>query len=203
MAETILDSGDTLLTILGDILDFSKIDHNSMTLEAEPLDLRTTVEAVIEMVAADAVRKGIEIAYSLDEPLLHRLVMGDAIRIRQVRTPIRLDLLGFPHLCARRGHQDMPTQPALVDASSVSPHLVLWLPLSASCTLQSDSSGILAECRPLQAAIGIAAAAGIQCCLAACKAIKVQSREHWPCLIPRLGPCLGPGQRSLPVQPTP
>eukprot|EP00891_Asterochloris_glomerata_P001991 jgi/Astpho2/1991/gw1.00038.243.1_t len=84
LAETILDSGDTLLTILGDILDFSKIDHNSMTLEAEPLDLRTTVEAVIEMVAADAVRKGIEIAYSLDEPLLHRLVMGDAIRIRQV-----------------------------------------------------------------------------------------------------------------------
>lgn len=87
LAETILDSGDTLLTILGDILDFSKIDHNSMTLEAEPLDLRTTVEAVIEMVAADAVRKGIEIAYSLDEPLLHCLVMGDAIRIRQVRLP--------------------------------------------------------------------------------------------------------------------
>ncbi len=28
LAETILDSGDTLLTILGDILDFSKIDHN-------------------------------------------------------------------------------------------------------------------------------------------------------------------------------
>jgi signal transduction histidine kinase len=32
-----LDSGDTLLTILGDILDFSKIDHNSMVLESAPV----------------------------------------------------------------------------------------------------------------------------------------------------------------------
>lgn len=37
LAETILDSGDTLLTILGDILDFSKIDHNSMVLESAPV----------------------------------------------------------------------------------------------------------------------------------------------------------------------
>ena len=37
LSETILDSGDTLLTILGDILDFSKIDHNSMLLESAPV----------------------------------------------------------------------------------------------------------------------------------------------------------------------
>ena len=37
LSETILDSGDTLLTILGDILDFSKIDHNSMVLESAPV----------------------------------------------------------------------------------------------------------------------------------------------------------------------
>ena len=76
LAETILDSGDTLLTILGDILDFSKIDHNSMTLEAAPVCLRTTVESTIEMVAAHAVRKGIEIAYSLDDELLRRPILG-------------------------------------------------------------------------------------------------------------------------------
>ena len=39
LSETILDSGDTLLTILGDILDFSKIDHNSMVLESAPVRL--------------------------------------------------------------------------------------------------------------------------------------------------------------------
>lgn len=41
LAETILDSGDTLLTILGDILDFSKIDHNSMVLESAPVRSQT------------------------------------------------------------------------------------------------------------------------------------------------------------------
>ena len=41
LAETILDSGDTLLTILGDILDFSKIDHNSMVLESAPVTSQT------------------------------------------------------------------------------------------------------------------------------------------------------------------
>ena len=41
LAETILDSGDTLLTILGDILDFSKIDHNSMVLESAPVSPTT------------------------------------------------------------------------------------------------------------------------------------------------------------------
>jgi signal transduction histidine kinase len=85
LAETILDSGDTLLTILGDILDFSKIDHNSMVLESTPVDLRLTIEATIEMVAVDAVKKGLEIAYILDPRLRNRKVLGDAIRIRQVR----------------------------------------------------------------------------------------------------------------------
>lgn len=31
-----MDSGDTLLTILGDILDFSKIDHNRCVLAHRP-----------------------------------------------------------------------------------------------------------------------------------------------------------------------
>lgn len=35
-----------------------QIDHNSMALERAPLVLRDTVEASIEMVAADARRKG-------------------------------------------------------------------------------------------------------------------------------------------------
>lgn len=84
MAETILESGNTLLTILGDILDFSKIDHNSMELESVPLFLRDAVEATMDMAAADAHKRGIELAYSLDPRLAQRRVMGDMTRIRQV-----------------------------------------------------------------------------------------------------------------------
>jgi signal transduction histidine kinase len=84
LADMILESGNTLLTILGDILDFSKIDHNSMALEAAPLALRDTLEASIEMVAAEAARKGLDLAYALGAPLERRRLLGDSIRIRQV-----------------------------------------------------------------------------------------------------------------------
>lgn len=51
LAETILDSGDTLLTILGDILDFSKIDHNSMVLESAPVSSQTPPEGSCFLIA--------------------------------------------------------------------------------------------------------------------------------------------------------
>ena len=60
----------------------------SMVLESAPVDLRAMVEGTVEMVAAEANKKGLELAYLLDEPLLSRRVLGDAIRIRQAR-PLR------------------------------------------------------------------------------------------------------------------
>jgi hypothetical protein len=48
------------------------------------VDLRQTIEAAVEMVAADAVKKGLEIAYSLAPELQQRKILGDTIRIRQV-----------------------------------------------------------------------------------------------------------------------
>lgn len=47
--------------------------------------LRDTIGAVVEMIAADASKKGLNIAYTIDEVLLRRAVLGDAIRIRQVK----------------------------------------------------------------------------------------------------------------------
>ena len=44
------------------------------------------------MVAADASKKGLNIAYTMDEVLLKRAVLGDAIRIRQV-SPLWSNLL--------------------------------------------------------------------------------------------------------------
>ena len=48
------------------------------------VDLRQTIEAAVEMVAADALKKGLEIAYSLAPELQQRKILGDTIRIRQV-----------------------------------------------------------------------------------------------------------------------
>ena len=49
------------------------------------MDLRAMVEGTVEMVAAEANKKGLELAYLLDEQLVSRRVLGDAIRIRQAR----------------------------------------------------------------------------------------------------------------------
>lgn len=55
-----------------------------MVLDNRPLCLRATLEASLELVAGDALRKGLEVAYTLDPRLAARPVLGDSIRIRQV-----------------------------------------------------------------------------------------------------------------------
>jgi signal transduction histidine kinase/CheY-like chemotaxis protein/putative methionine-R-sulfoxide reductase with GAF domain len=82
-AETIRTSGDALLTIINDVLDFSKIEAGRVDLEARPFVLRETVEASLDILAPAAARKGLELAYSIDEDLPSNFV-GDAGRLRQM-----------------------------------------------------------------------------------------------------------------------
>lgn len=56
-----------------------------MVLESAPLALRDTVESALELVSAEAGRKGLDLAYCLAPPLAGgRRLLGDSIRIRQV-----------------------------------------------------------------------------------------------------------------------
>jgi signal transduction histidine kinase/DNA-binding response OmpR family regulator len=82
-ADTIRSSGEALLTIINDILDLSKIEAGRLELESEPFALRIPVEEALDVVAALAARKGLELAYSIDEPVPERIV-GDAARLRQI-----------------------------------------------------------------------------------------------------------------------
>jgi PAS domain S-box-containing protein len=82
-AETIRSSGDTLLTIINDILDFSKIDAGKLELEYQPFDLRAGVEEALDLFAAQAAEKGVELAYILDDSVPHTIV-GDVTRLRQI-----------------------------------------------------------------------------------------------------------------------
>jgi hypothetical protein len=51
------------------------------------VSLHETISSTVEMVAAEASRKGLDIAYTMDDDLLRRTLLGDAIRIRQVGAP--------------------------------------------------------------------------------------------------------------------
>lgn len=82
-AVTIRDSGEALLTILDDILDFSKIEAGRMELESVPFDLHDCVMGAVDLVAAEATEKGLELACYIDNRVPNTLV-GDVNRLRQV-----------------------------------------------------------------------------------------------------------------------
>ncbi len=72
--ETVRNSGEALLTIINDILDFSKIEADRLELENQPFDLRECVESALDLLAASAAEKGLDLAYLIDpaDPRSHR-----------------------------------------------------------------------------------------------------------------------------------
>jgi GAF domain-containing protein/DNA-binding response OmpR family regulator len=82
-AETIRNSGDSLLAIINDILDFSKIEAGKMELEQQPFDLRECVESALDLVAGRAVEKNLDLAYLLDDDVPAG-IRGDVTRLRQI-----------------------------------------------------------------------------------------------------------------------
>jgi signal transduction histidine kinase len=81
--ETIHSSCDSLLTIINDILDFSKIESGKLEFEHQPFDLRLAVEETLDLLAAKAAEKGLELAYQMEDGVPAQ-VMGDSVRLRQI-----------------------------------------------------------------------------------------------------------------------
>jgi signal transduction histidine kinase/CheY-like chemotaxis protein len=82
-ANTIRDSGETLLTLINDILDFSKIEAGRMDIEQQPFDLRDCIESALDLVAARAAEKDLDIAYELGSEV-PAAIQGDVTRLRQI-----------------------------------------------------------------------------------------------------------------------
>ncbi len=82
-AEAVRFSADSLLQIINDILDFSKIEAGKMDLEILDFDLRTTLEDTVDMMAAKAGEKKLELACFI-HPEVPSLLRGDPGRLRQV-----------------------------------------------------------------------------------------------------------------------
>jgi PAS domain S-box-containing protein len=82
-ADVIRTSGDALLGIINDILDLSKIEAGKLELESRPFILRDSVEASLDLVAASAAAKGLDLASLLD-PEVPVALVGDATRLGQI-----------------------------------------------------------------------------------------------------------------------
>jgi PAS domain S-box-containing protein len=82
-AEIIRTSGDALLTIINDILDFSKMEAGKLTLEYTDFELRATVEEAVDLLAAKAHEKNLEVSCAVEDDV-PVMVHGDPGRLRQV-----------------------------------------------------------------------------------------------------------------------
>ncbi len=81
--QTIVGSGQSLLTIINDILDFSKIEAGKLDLEEEPFFLHRCVEEVLDILASKAEEKDIELAF-MPEGVVPTTILSDVTRLRQV-----------------------------------------------------------------------------------------------------------------------
>ena len=84
-AETVSQSGESLLRLINEILDYSKIEAGKLDIESYPFDLCEVIEEVHDLLASGASRKNIELLleYPARTP---RKFIGDGARIRQVAT---------------------------------------------------------------------------------------------------------------------
>jgi len=82
-AEAIHRSADSLLAIVDDVLDFSKIEAGRLQLDSVECDLTEILEQTVEMLAARAATKGIELLCDSPPAKLPRVKL-DAVRLRQV-----------------------------------------------------------------------------------------------------------------------
>ncbi len=81
--ETIQSSSETLLSLMNDLIDFSLIESGEFKLDEIEFDLRTAVDEAMELVAYQAVEKGIDI-HTLIHASVPEMVKGDPARIRQI-----------------------------------------------------------------------------------------------------------------------
>ncbi|MCR9072904.1 MAG: ATP-binding protein [Alphaproteobacteria bacterium] len=82
-ARTVLESGESLMTILNDILDHSKLEAGRLDLEAVDFDLHRIVQAAVSLMQGRASERGLVLSAEIggDVP---RYLLGDPGRLRQV-----------------------------------------------------------------------------------------------------------------------
>ena len=81
--DSILLSGDALLSVINDILDFSKIESEKMELEFKPFALKRSVEETFNLMSSKALEKELALQYTISRDV-PPVIKGDITRLRQI-----------------------------------------------------------------------------------------------------------------------
>ena len=81
--DSILLSGEALLSVINDILDYSKIESSKMELEYKPFGLKRPVEESFDLLSSKAIEKNLALQYSINRDV-PTYVFGDITRLRQI-----------------------------------------------------------------------------------------------------------------------
>ncbi len=110
-AQTIAESGESLLQVINDILDYSKIEAGRTELASSDFDLAHVVESVARLLGSRAQKKGIELTCFV-EPSIPRQLSGDPVRLRQ----ILVNLIGNALKFTERGEVSIEARLDAADA---------------------------------------------------------------------------------------
>ncbi|MEG3849986.1 response regulator, partial [Microcoleus sp. herbarium19] len=92
--QTLKLSSQNLLSIINDILDLSKLEAGEMRLETIEFDLNICLDEVLDLLAAPAQKKGIELVALVDSDVPLQ-IKGDAARLRQILTNLINNAIKF------------------------------------------------------------------------------------------------------------
>ena len=93
-AQTIVDSGEALLTILNDLLDISKLEAGKLEMEARPFVPRRLFEDTVNVMRSRAREKGLSLHCAVDHGVPEALI-GDANRLRQIALNLLSNAIKF------------------------------------------------------------------------------------------------------------
>ncbi|MEQ1827499.1 MAG: ATP-binding protein [Pirellula sp.] len=80
---SVMDAGESLLSIINEVLDFSKIEAGRLELDPSPFGLREMLGTTLKTLGVRATRKGIQLQWQCRDNVPVEVV-GDAARLRQI-----------------------------------------------------------------------------------------------------------------------
>ncbi|MBF0183813.1 MAG: response regulator [Magnetococcales bacterium] len=95
-ADSMMQAGEALLTLVNDILDYSKISAGKLTLEKKDFDLHQLLQGLNKLFEGLIKEKGLQFTIQI-APDVPRFVQGDSVRVWQILVNLLSNGIKFTH----------------------------------------------------------------------------------------------------------